>query len=666
MTAPGGEPDAPAPGAELRRIEGLTSARRHAEALAAAGALLARAPSQRGALYLSALNRRLMGEPEVALRVLDVLERAHPGYGRLFEERGHCCAALGEAGRAISAFERAVAHNPTLKSSWAMLERLLRAAGETRRAAMAAQHRAGLDALPAAVVEAGSRFCDGELAAAETLLTDHVAREGRHVEALRLLGRIAQRRGSLQRAEQLLCEVVANAPGYAAARLDLVRVLIERQKYAAALEVVEERLLTAPGDADARFLRATIVAGLGRHDEAVPVLRELLAAAPGRNHLRIVLGHSLKALGRADEAVDAYREATSGEGEVGDAFFSLANLKTYSFSDREVERMRDLEAVAAPRPPDRAPLCFALGKAYADRGDHGTSWAFYRRGNALVSAGVGYRAETTERAAGRLRAVFTEEFLAARVGSGAIEADPIFVVGLPRSGSTLLEQILASHPQVDGTQELHEVSRIVADLQGDDGARYPEVLPSLRPDALARLGRRYLADTRGHRRGRPRFVDKMPNNFRHVGLIHLMLPNATIIDMRREPMACCVSNFRQLWARGQEFCYALDDIARYYRSYLTLMRHWDAVLPGRVLRVCYEDLVDDLEGGVRSVLAHCRLDFDPACLAFHRTARAVNTPSSEQVRRPLFRDGLSEWRHWERFLGPLREDLGDALVRWRD
>jgi len=262
--------------------------------------------------------------------------------------------------------------------------------------------------------------------------------------------------------------------------------------------------------------------------------------------------------------------------------------------------------------------------------------------------------------------VFTREFLTTCAGSGAAGGDPIFIVGLPRSGSTLLEQILASHPDVDGTQELHDIPRIAAELQADDGARYPERVPALDPGAFERLGRRYLAETRVYRRGRPRFVDKMPNNFRHVGLIHLMLPNARIIDMRREPMACCVSNFRQLWARGQEFCYAIDDIARYYRSYLTLMRHWDTVLPGRVLRVCYEDLVDDLEGGVRRVLAHCRLAFDPACLAFHRTDRAVNTPSSEQVRRPLFRDGLSEWRHYDRFLGPLRERLGDALVRWRE
>lgn len=625
-----------------------------------------RAPSQHQALYRSALDRRLMGEPHAALKLLDVLERAHPGCGLLFEERGHCYMALGATAQAISAFQRAVAHNPALKSSWAVLERLLRAAGEIERAETASQHLARLDALPAAVVAAGSRFCDGDLAAAEALLTDHVARDGRHVEALRLLGRIAQRRGALQHAEQLLGEVVANAPGYAAARLDLVRVLNERQKYGAALDAVDAVLVTAPGDADARFLRATILAGLGRHDEAVPVFRDLLAAAPAHHHVGIVLGHSLKALGRTEEAVAAYREATGGDGAAGDAFFSLANLKTYGFSDLEVGRMRELAAQPPPGRPDRAPLCFALGKALADRGDHGAAWEWYRRGNALMHARVGYRAETTGRAVRRLRAVFTEAFLAARAGWGAPAGDPIFVVGLPRSGSTLLEQILASHPQVDGTRELHEVPRFAADLQGDDGARYPEVLPSLTPSALARLGERYLADTRGQRRGRPRFVDKMPNNFRHVGLIHLMLPNATIIDMRREPMACCVSNFRQLWARGQEFCYAIDDIAGYYRSYLTLMRHWDAVLPGRVLRVCYEDLVDDLEGGVRRVLAHCRLDFDPACLAFHRTARAVNTPSSEQVRRPLFRDGLAEWQHWERFLEPLRQGLGDAVVRWRD
>jgi tetratricopeptide (TPR) repeat protein len=530
---------------------------------------------------------------------------------------------------------------------------------------VASQRLSKLKELPPAIVEAGGWFCDGEHAAAENLLTSYVASQGRHVEALRLLGRIAQRRGAADRAERLFREVVENAPGYAAARLDYVRVLIERQTYPAALEQVDERLRTAPSDTEARFLRATILAGLGRHDEAVPVFRELLSETPQRNYLRIVLGNSLKALGRTDEAVQAYQEAARGQGDIGDAYWSLANLKTYRFRDEEIERMRGLEALPGSGRPDRAHLCFALGKALEDRGDYSGSWAFYERGNLLVRAKSGYRPETIEDNICRLIQLCSAEFFAARAGAGASARDPIFIVGLPRSGSTLLEQILASHPGVDGTQELQDIPRIVSELQGQGpnrgGARYPDLLPGLDPLLFERLGRRYLNETRVYRRGRPRFVDKMPNNFRHVGLMHLMLPNASIIDIRREPMACCVSNLKQLYARGQEFCYGIEDIARYYRAYLELMRHWDRVLPGRVLRVSYEDLVEDLDVNVRRILDHCGLDFEPACLEFHRSRRAISTPSSEQVRQPLFREGLSQWRRYEPWLGLLRETLGDAI-----
>jgi len=376
-----------------------------------------------GSREAAALNRRLLDQAKDAPATLDALERAHPDYSLLFQERGHCHVALGDPVRAIELFERAVELNPALASSWSMLERLLGAAGQPQRAGVASQHLSKLKELPPAIVQAGSWFCDGEHAAAENLLTSYIAREGRHVEALRLLGRIAQRRGAADRAEGLFREVVDNAPGYADARLDFVRVLIERQKYAAALDQVEERLRTAPSDSEARFLRATILAGLGRHDDAVPVFCELLSETPQRNHLRIVLGHSLKALGRTDEAVRAYRDASSGQADIGDAFWSLANLKTYHFSDHEVERTRGLEALPSPGLPDRAHLCFALGKALEDRADYGGSWAFYERGNSLVRAKNGYRPEAIEDNTRRLIEICSEEFFVARTGAGAAAED---------------------------------------------------------------------------------------------------------------------------------------------------------------------------------------------------------------------------------------------------
>jgi tetratricopeptide (TPR) repeat protein len=652
---------------ELRRIHELTRARLHDDALAAAGAMLRREPSHPEALYWSAHNQRLLGREKSALETLDALERARANYGRLHQERGHCHLALADSARAVDCFERAVGLNPALAESWAMLERLLSAAGDSQRASIASQRLQKLNELPPQIVEAGGLFCDGERAAAESLLTDYVAAQGRHVEALRLLGRIAQARGLSNHAESLLREVVERAPDYADARLDYVRVLIERQTYAAALEQAQLRLRAAPSDPEARFLLATILAGLGRHEEAVPTFAQLLAETPQRNHLRIVLGHSLKALGRAEEAVRAYRDAAAGHANIGDAYWSLANLKTYRFDDAEIQRMRRLEALPLP---DRAHLCFALGKALEDRGEYGESWACYQRGNALMRARNGWRPEALEDQTRRLIELCDEEFFASRAGAGAPDRDPIFIVGLPRSGSTLIEQILASHRDVDGTQELGDIPRIVSELQRQEpdreGKRYPELLPELDPLLFERLGRRYLEETRIYRRGRPRFIDKMPNNFRHIGLIGLMLPNARIIDVRREPLACCVSNLKQFYARGQDFCYGDEDIARYYRMYLELMRHWDRALPGRVLRVSYEDVVDDLETSVRRILAFCGLEFDPACLEFHRSRRAINTPSSEQVRQPIFRDGISQWRRFEPWLGSLKQALGDAAERYRD
>jgi hypothetical protein len=326
---------------------------------------------------------------------------------------------------------------------------------------------------------------------------------------------------------------------------------------------------------------------------------------------------------------------------------------------------------------DRYHLCFALGKAFEDRNQYAESWQFYVRGNALKRSESRYNPEIIETDTRNQIEVCTQRFFAARAGVGAPAPDPIFVVGLPRSGSTLVEQILASHSQVEGTQELSELQRIVLELRKrpsglDDPFlhpvknSYPRVLAELAPKDLRALGDRYMMDTRAYRTHKRFFIDKMPNNFRHIGLVHLMLPNAKIIDIRREPMACCFSNLKQLFARGQEFTYSIDDISRYYRTYLELMRHWDTVLPGRVLRVWYEDVVADLEGNVKRILDFCGLAFEPACVEFYKTKRAVRTASSEQVRQPLFRHGLFQWKNYEPWLGALKDGLGDSLIHYHE
>jgi tetratricopeptide (TPR) repeat protein len=631
--------------------------------------------SHRDELHRVAADLRKQGRVAEALAALDQLERLFPGFSALYEERGHCLFMLGDAGGALEAFSRAVAINPALASSWNSLERLHRVAGRDGPALNAALQSARLAEMPSPIVLAGSLFSDGDFAAAEQTLRESLAVEPRwqsahRSEAVRLLGRIAQRKGVLDEAEELLAAAVDGAPSYLAARLDLIRVMIERQRYAAALGQSDALLAMRPEHDEGRSLRATVHAGLGRHQEAIDEYRQLLSDFPERPHLHILLGHSLRAIGDQDGAIAAYRAALAARAEFGDAYWSLANLKTYRFLDDEVEAMRAAEVSPRATWSDRAPLCFALGKAHEDRGESSAALAYYERGNAIKRAESRYRPELTEINARLQVRICNAQFFAQREGWGVDDRDPIFIVGLPRSGSTLLEQILASHTLVEGTHELFDITRIVLELQGRNPdplhPRYPDVLAHLDRDAFERLGRRYLDETRVYRTGRPYFIDKMPNNFRHVALIHLMLPNARIIDVRREPMACCVSNLRQLYARGQDFSYSLEDIARYYRTYIDLMRHWDVVLRGRVLRVFYEDLIDDLEGGVRAALRYCGLEFEPACVDFHRSGRAVTTASSEQVRQPVFREGLSQWRNFERWLAPLKEALGDALVRYRE
>jgi tetratricopeptide (TPR) repeat protein len=378
------------------------------------------------------------------------------------------------------------------------------------------------------------------------------------------------------------------------------------------------------------------------------------------------MAHALKTLGKQQEAIDSYRTSIDLRPGYGDAYWSLANLKTYRFPEADIVEMRAKEQAPRIALEDHYHLCFALGKALEDRGEYAESFRYYERGNALKKAESRFRIEPIERNTRLQTEVCTSGFFAARGGYGCPSNEPIFIIGLPRAGSTLLEQILASHSQVEGTQELPDVPRLVAELQGRDpdpvNPRYPGVLADLEPEALRRFGERYMTETRTYRTDKPRFIDKMPNNFRHVGLIHLILPNARIIDARREPMACCFSNFKQLFAAGQEFTYSLEDIARYYRTYVEIMHHWDAVLPGKVLRIQHEDVVEDLEGNVRKLLEFCDLEFEPACLEFWKNERSVRTASSEQVRRPIFKEGLDQWRNFEPWLGPLKDALGDLVT----
>jgi tetratricopeptide (TPR) repeat protein len=663
--------DTPATSLEqaLQQARQLQADGQHAQALHIAQALAVESPAHRDVLYLIARSQRYLGQIDAALDTLAHMEPAHSNFSRLHEERGHCYVVKRDAPRAIDALLRAVNINPALPSSWNLLEGLYRMTGDAGNAANAAAHVAKLKQLAPEVVRATSLFADGELESAENVIRPYLLSVGNDVEGMRLLARIGLAREVYDDAETLLEAVLKIAPNYHHARFEYAQALFGRHLHQRACEEVEKLLAIDANHPDYRALYASASVGVGEHERAIALYRELLRDAPEVADLHLSLAHSLKTQGKQAEAIEAYRAATIARPSFGDAYWSLANLKTYRFADDDIARMLAEQASPTTSLVDRYHLCFALGKAFEDRGDFVESWRHYEQGNALKRSESRYRPEVFETNTRKQIEVCTREFLQSHAGAGDPDAAPIFIVGLPRAGSTLIEQILASHSQVEGTQELADIPRIVLDLQGRDPdldhPRYPGVLADMGAEDFRRLGEKYLRDTRIYRSGKPYFIDKMPNNFRHLGLIHLMLPNAKIIDARREPMACCFSNFKQLFATGQEFTYGIEDIARYYRTYLELMQHWDTALPGRVLRVHHEDVVDDLEGSVRRVLDFCGLPFEAGCLDFHKTARSVRTASSEQVRRPIYRDGLDQWSNYAAYLAPLKDALGDALELYR-
>jgi len=645
----------------LAELRGLLGQQRFAEVEAAVTPLLEANPGNRDLLYLMAVAQRMRQQIPEALATLEVLEVYHPRYPRLFQERGHCQVFRRDAPAAIAAFERAVQLNPALPASWKALQNLYRMVQRPADVDRCGQHLATLAALPPEVVTARSMFMDGEIEEAEALIRRFLMQHGEHVEGMRVLANIATENEYPLDAEVLLEAVLRLVPAYHAARYDYILALVDLHKHGKAREQSEQLIAADPASPAPRVTMASVLLALGELDESVARFRALVEEFPRDAEIAQSLGHALKTLGKQEEAVAAYRRAAEVRAGFGEPFWSLANLKTYRFTDEEIARMRELEAAPGIQPVDQQHLCFALGKGLEDRAEYTESFMYYARGNDIKKSQSRYRAPMHERSAKRLREVCTREFFEARKGWGCDSPAPIFVVGMPRAGSTLLEQILASHSQVEGTTELANVPRIVSNLSGRDRMGeppYPGVLQELPEEQFRRFAEEYLQDTLDYRSGKPRFIDKMPNNFRNIGLIHLMLPNARIIDARRDAMDCCFSNFKQLYARGHQFAYSQEDIGRYYSSYVEMMAHWDEVLPGRVLRVDHDDVLADLEGSVRRILDYCGLPFEEACLEFHKTERRVHTASSEQVRRPINRDGVDQWKPYSEWLGPLREALG--------
>jgi tetratricopeptide (TPR) repeat protein len=481
-----------------------------------------------------------------------------------------------------------------------------------------------------------------------------------------MLAEVATRLGRYEDAEALLSRCLELAPGFDAARQNYAVVLYRQTKAAEALAEVDRLLQSDPRNPGYRNLQAAALGQLGDYERTIAIYQSLLRDFPQQPKAWMSLGHALKTVGRQAEAIAAYRRSLEQKPSLGEAWWSLANLKTFRFDAADLAEMRRALTLGDLSDEDRFHLQFALGKALEDAGEDPAAFAAYMAGAALRRRGLDYDSDETSAHVARSRALFTPGFFAERAGFGCPASDPIFIVGLPRAGSTLVEQILASHSAIEGTMELPDLPAIAKRLGGrsrrDEPSAYPGVLADLDAEACRALGEEYLDRTRAQRKlGRPFFIDKMPNNFAHAGLIQLILPNARIIDARRHPLGCCFSAFKQHFARGQAFSYDLTDLGRYYADYVELMAHFDAVSPGRVHRVIYEEMVADPETQVRALLDYCGLPFEEACLRFYENDRAVRTASSEQVRRPIFTEGVDQWRRFEPWLEPLKAALGPVL-----
>lgn len=616
-------------------------------------------PEDTDGLYLQAVALRYSGHLKEALYTLSRLKRLAPSHSRAHQEEGHVHRDAGNGERALAAYQRALTLNPALEASMQESVRLLSASGQQRRAIHMQAQLETFQALPKALRAIIELIAQNKLLKAEELCRTHLKHHPRDVEGMRLLADIGIRLGVLEDAEFLLESAVEFAPQNLPVQLDYVNVLRKRQKFQAALAHARKLLAQYPENLQIKSVCAIEYMQTGDFDDALALLDEVLAQIPQDPRTLVTYGHALKTSGRTDDAIESYRKAAEAEPEHGESYYSLANLKTYRFSDDEVARMRMLNANENLGTMDRVYLNFALGKAFEDRSDFATAFTHYAQGNALKKAQSRYDADRMHEEIAATREVCYTQLFRDRADFGCQARDPIFILGLPRAGSTLLEQILSSHSQVDGTLELPNILSLSQRLRRQrEGGGYPMVLHSLSREECLAYGEAYIEDTRIHRDQAPFFIDKMPNNFRHIGLIKLILPNARIIDARRAPMACCFSGYKQLFAEGQEFSYDLTDIGRYYRDYEELMSHWDTVLPGYVLRVQHEDVVADLEGQVRRMLEFCGLPFEESCLRYYETERSVRTPSSEQVRQPIFTDALEQWRNFEPWLQPLKSALG--------
>jgi tetratricopeptide (TPR) repeat protein len=658
---------APAPRALFDAIIALAEGGELGAAEARCAQALAAHPGDVNLLALSGALALKRGRFEAAEADLRRAIAIAPGFAKPHEDLGTLLVARQRAFDAVPVLERALELDPKLERAWFELGKAFALQGRGKEADAAFARSFELSPERRMMAHAAEHQREGRLADAEHLYRRVLRHNPRNVDALRLYALIALAAGREAEAEKLLTQAIELAPDFLAALLDLGKLRKEQDRYAPAIECFDRVLALDPEHVQAEFLRASTLAPAAFTNEAIESYQRCLKLRPEHTGALLGLGHMYKAVGRFHDAVAAYEACRREQPDAGETYWSLANLKTYRFDEPMVQEMHRRVQVPELAPQSEVNLLFALAKAYEDRGDYEAAWRHYREGNQKQRKLVSYDPVQTEYVNDRLIEVFSADYLASHAGQGCADDAPIFIVGLPRSGSTLLEQILASHPQVEGTSELPYVGRITASLNRDraPGKGYPESARELAPGAFAKLGTDYLASARVHRRTpRAFFIDKMPNNFPNIGLIALMLPNAKIIDARRHPLDACLSCYRQLFAKGQAFTYDLTEIGEYYLQYQRMLDHWHVVLPGKVLTVQYEEVVADIESQVRRLLEFCGLPWDDACLKFHESDRPVRTPSAEQVRQPIYDRSVGQWRHYEAHLEELLTVLAPLRARY--
>ena len=654
--------------AEARRLLSVDPSR----AEAAARDILREQPEEPEARLILASALRRKGALISAASILETLAQTQSHLPPVHYELGLVLSALGDNKGATTSLRYAVDLDPNFAAAWHALgdqyTRMRSKVGANKAYSEYFNVAVGDDRLR----DAMAAIHDNRLDEAEGILKAFLEEKPDNVTAIKMLAEIAQKTHRMLQAEALFKRCIDLAPDFAAARQRYAILLLTQNKPAEAIDQVDELLKLEPDDPYHRNLKAAAYIRMSAFEDAAAEYEIMLKASPNQPGAWMAYGHALKAMGRREQCIAAYRRTISLLPGLGDAYWSLANLKTYRFTEAEVAAMREQLMRADLKGENKGFFHFALAKALEDEGRFEEAFDHYRRGNDFIRTKVTYDPEEMSAQVRRAKALFTRPFFAQRKGQGAAAPDPIFIVGLPRSGSTLIEQILASHSAIEGTTELRAIPYLAGRLGGkkkpeDPLIHYPEILGTLDAANLQGLGEEYLWRARQHRiLGRPFFIDKMPNNFAHVGLIHLILPNAKIIDVRRHPLACCLSNFKQHFGNGQQFSYSLPDIGRYYFDYVELMAHYDDVLPGRVHRVIYEQLVEQPEQEVRRVLEYLGLPFEDACLRFHENDRVVRSASAEQVRQPLNSDGFDQWRNFEPWLGSLKSALGFVLDAYPD